>query len=248
MTTTSNPTSAPTASATATVHVVFLLDRSGSMMKIHQDVVGGFNSFIEEQKAQPGVCKFTLMQFDSQGMDYLHVAADLQTVPTMQSQDFSPRGGTPLFDAIGRVIGDIDARNDAMVDKEVVLFIIFTDGEENSSQNYTRQAIQEMIEIRQGRGWTFTFLGANLNAYAAGAAIGIAKGSTSNFAGDGYGTHVAYSSLSANTSVLRSAVADGFVPDVNAFYAGAGKAAEDDLANRSTNSPPPKGATAKKDE
>ncbi len=238
--TTSSPTASATTAPTATVHVVFLLDRSGSMFKIHADVVSGFNSFIEEQKAVPGACRFTLMQFDDKGMDYVHVAADLQSVATMKPSDFVPRGGTPLYDAIGRAIGDIDARNDAMVDKDVMLFIIFTDGEENSSKVHSRQDIFRMIEVRQGKGWTFTFLGANQNAYLASAGLGIAKGSTSNFAGDGWGTQVAYTSLSANTSVLRTAVFSGATPDVNAFYAGAGKAAEDDLANRPNQSPPPK--------
>lgn len=216
-------------------------------MKLHSDVVSGFNSFLEEQKAVPGACKFTFMQFDSKGMDYLHVAADLQTVQAMTAQDFQPRGGTPLYDAIGRAIGDIDARADGMVDKEVVLFIIFTDGEENSSEKETRQSIFQMIEVRQGLGWTFTFLGANQNAYVASQGLGIAKGSTTNYVGDGYGTQIAYSSLSANTSMMRGAVAQGIAPDPTMFYAGAGKAAEDDMANRANQSPPPKSPVAKKD-
>lgn len=228
-----------TTTTTRTVHVVFLLDRSGSMESIHKDVVRGFNAFIEEQKAQPGDCRFTLMQFDSRGMDYTYLAADLQTVVPMGQHDFQPRAGTPLYDAIGKLIGDIDARAAGMVDKEIVLFIIFTDGEENGSMVETRQTAFLLIETHQGLGWIFTFLGANQNAYAAGANLGIAKGATSNFAGDARGTSMAYSSLSVNTSALRGQVYAGgaATPD---FFAPAGKAAEDDLASRPTQAGPPK--------
>lgn len=203
-------------------------------------VVQGFNSFIEEQSALPGDCKLTVMQFDDRGMDYLRVANDLQTVNPMRFDEFEPRGATPLYDAIGQLIGDIDARNAGLAAPEVMLFVIFTDGEDNASSTESKSTIRRKIEEHQGLGWTFTFLGANQNAYLAGDDLGVSKGSTSNFAPDAYGAAAAYSSVSANTSHLRSAVMKGVAPDPTQFYAGAGKGAEEDLARRPSQSPPPK--------
>ena len=237
-TSTANPTSPTTSQAASgpAVHVTLVLDRSGSMQSIRGDVVGGVNAFIDDQKAQPGSCKLTMVQFDSHGgqlaYEYVYVAEDIANVRTLTPADFVPRGGTPLYDAIGRAITEADVRVGAIKVPEVQLFAIFTDGGENQSTSYNRQRIFEMIEEHQAKGWTFTYLGANQDAYAEAAAMGIAKGSTQAFAGASRGAAAAYASFSANTSALRSSVAGGQSVNSMDFYAAAGKGAEADLLAR----------------
>lgn len=226
--------SAPPVSSTggATVHLTLVLDRSGSMEKIRADVIGGVNALVAEQQAQPGTCKFTMVMFDTQGYDYIHMATDIHQVSPIGEADFVPRSGTNLYDAIGRAVTELDVRVGAKNSPEVQIFAIFTDGEENSSRSYTRDQIFIMIEEHQAKGWTFTYLGANQDAYAQSASMGISRGSTQAYAGDGAGAHVAYTSLAANVTAARSSVAAGQTINNMAFFDGAGKFAEADLLSR----------------
>jgi uncharacterized protein YegL len=200
------------------------------MESTREDVIGGFNAFVTEQQSQPGECRLTMLQFDSQGTDFLYVAVPIAQVVPMRRQDFVPRGGTPLFDAIAQAITLTDTRVKTITDPEVQLFVIITDGDENSSRKYTdKTQIAVMIEERQGKGWVFTFLGANLNAYAAGRDIGIAAQNVSSFAADSGGTAAAYASVSSNTAAMRSAVSKGVtgqVVNAGGFYSFTGKGAE----------------------
>lgn len=211
------------------VHITLVLDRSGSMNSTREDVIGGFNAFVAEQKALPGACRLTMIQFDTQGIDHLYVASPIADVKPMRPIDFLPRGGTPLYDAIGQAIGETEARIKAKKDAEVQLFVIITDGDENQSNRYNRRQIFEMIETKQGEGWVFTFLGANQNAYATGMDLGIGKQNVSSFAATKGGTAAAYTSLSSNTAGLRSAVSMGITGQSvvdSGFYSFAGKGAE----------------------
>lgn len=239
MTTTSTPPNQTTAQAGSgpAVHITLVLDRSGSMFKLRSDVIGGLNAFIEEQKAQPGSCKLTMVQFDTDqnqdlAYDYVYVAEDIANVRLLTDADFVPRGGTPLYDAIGRAITEADVRVGAIKVPEVQLVAIFTDGDENSSTTYNRQQIFVMIEEHQAKGWTFTYMGAGHDAYSTGSSMGIAKGSTQAYLGDAGGAQAAYASFSANTSALRGATAMGQPVAVDAFFVAAGKGAEADLLAR----------------
>lgn len=231
---TTTTTGAPPASstATATVHMTLVLDRSGSMVSIRDDVIGGVNALIAEQQAQTGACKFTMVTFDSQGYDYVHMATDIHQVLPITEADFQPRSGTNLYDAIGRAVTELDVRVGAKTGTEVQIFAIFTDGQENSSRTYTREQIFAMIEEHQAKGWTFTYMGANQDAYAQSAAMGISKGSTQAYAGDAGGTREAYRSMSANVTAARSMVASGQSVASSAFFDVAGKFAEADLVAR----------------
>jgi len=210
-----------------------LLDRSGSMNSIRDDVVGGFNAFITDQQAQPGECRLTLVQFDSNGpkgmaYEYTHLAQPIAAVRAMTKADYTPRGGTPLYDAIGRALQETEIRAQGK-SGEVQLFVIFSDGEDTTSSTFSKPQIFEMIETKQAKGWVVTFLGANQDAYGAAAGFGIAKGSTQAFMADAGGTRAVMSSVSSNTAGMRSAVAHGAtgqsVSDAG-FYSFAGKAGE----------------------
>jgi hypothetical protein len=157
-------------------HLYFLLDRSGSMESIRQDIVGGFDAFIAEQRRQPGRCRVSLSQFDD---EYTEVYADrpIADVPSLVLQ---PRGTTAMLDAIGRLIVTTGQRLAALPEPErpgTVLVGIMTDGLENASREYTRPQVRAMIQ-RQTRefDWTFLYMGANQDAVEVGTGLGIDAG------------------------------------------------------------------------
>jgi uncharacterized protein YegL len=217
-------------------HIYFLLDRSGSMAAMVSDVIGGFNSFLDEQSREGEDALMTLIQFDSQ--DSHEVLADsspLSSVPKLNDSLFVPRGGTPLFDAIGHGIADAtirtEMRKSSRLASEEIVFVTFSDGEENQSVEYSKQQIFDLIERKQKDGWNFVFLGANQDAYATGGAVGFTPGNSQNFAADGAGSQEAFASLSRSTSVRRQKMRRGEQFDRADYFEG-DKSAEADLAQR----------------
>src|SRR5262249_11881777 len=150
-----------------------VLDRSGSMHTCRSDAEGGLNSFIAKQKELPGECTFTLVQFDTV-YEFVHKAIPLGTVPHCTLE---PRSNTALLEAVGRAIVETGERLRAMPESEraaLVVCVILTDGQENSSQEYTKARVREMIEHQQNvYKWQFIYLGANQDAFAEARGIGI---------------------------------------------------------------------------
>src|SRR5580765_28629 len=122
--------------------VVVLLDRSGSMSSIKKEMEGGFDQFVKEQRAVPGICVLTLVQFDSQGIDTVHEAKPIADVPAL---DLAPRGLTPLLDAVGQTITKTKARWDAKKFSKL-LFLVITDGQENASREFKKDQIKKLVE------------------------------------------------------------------------------------------------------
>ena len=192
--------------AVRTLHIYFVLDRSGSMQSIASDVIGGFNSFLGEQRADGADALMTLVQFDSQDShEVLSDATPIGDVPGLSAHTFVPRGATPLYDAMGHTIADATIRAErratAGEPAEDILFVTFTDGLENQSVEYTRQQIFELITKRETAGWTFAFMGANQDSYAEGASLGYSAPSTQNWTATPEGTVAAMASMSS--AVLR---------------------------------------------
>ena len=191
------------------VKIWFLLDRSGSMAHVAEDVIGGFNQFLTEQGNKPGKAQMTAIQFD--GDDPFEVIFDAQEVaqvPELTSDLYRPRGVTPLYDAIGQVIARADAR---IVDRasqnqsiEDQLVIVFTDGLENASRNFTRSQIFELIHDRTDQDWTFVFMGANQDSYGEGHKIGLVDGNVQNYDSSGESVHHAFYSISRASSEFRA--------------------------------------------
>jgi len=81
--------------------------------------------------------------------------------------------------------------------------VIMTDGEENSSREWTLQGIRELIKSKEAAGiWTFVFLGANLDAFAQGVNLGVAKANAVRYDAANY--HGVYASLARNTNSFAS--------------------------------------------
>jgi uncharacterized protein YegL len=227
----SAPTTAPiapvSAPPTAAAHIWFLLDRSGSMQPLAAAVVDGFNEFIAEQQNMLAVdatasARLTLAQFDGAApYEELIDGRRLDKVGTLAHAAFAPRGSTPLYDAMGHLLDRADQRVAKRTAKakpaESQLVVVFTDGHENASQTWTRQAIFDRIATRKARGWTFVFLGANQDSYATGGGLAMDAGSVSNYAPSPAGVSTAWKSVSRSMSryllqdePARAAAADDF--------------------------------------
>ena len=163
--------------------IIFVIDASGSMAHLVGDTIGGFNGFIESQKALDGKASLTTVLFDSTWR-ILHNGIDLHEVKPMTTADYVAGGMTAMLDAIGETINRVQDRHDELGEEkpENVLFVITTDGEENSSRKFTKSQIEKMIKHQtNGHGWKFMFLGANMDAVKEAESIGIARGFATNY-------------------------------------------------------------------
>jgi Mg-chelatase subunit ChlD len=161
--------------------ITLVVDRSGSMEVIRADAEGGVNAFVAEQAKQPGEALLTLVQFDTQ-YEFLHRGVRVQDIPAYH---LVPRGMTALLDAVGRAINETGERLAKMDENDrpgLVIFVVMTDGQENSSHEFTKDQIKQMITHQQDKyGWHFTFLGANQDAFAEAGALGIQAAGAANF-------------------------------------------------------------------
>lgn len=150
--------------------IVFLLDRSGSMGGVVNDTIGGYNSYIEEQKDKN--IKVTTVLFDHE-YEMLNNREDIKKVDKLNNKTYYVRGTTALYDAIGKTINYMDKV------KNKVLFIITTDGLENDSKEFNKEKIKELIEGHKE--WEFMYIGANIDSYSEGNNIGIKKDNIANY-------------------------------------------------------------------
>ena len=154
------------------IDIIFVLDRSGSMYGSEKDTIGGFNSFINPQKQKEVKAKVTTILFDH-GYEVLYKRKDLYEVENLTENEYYVRGSTALLDAIGRTIVTMDKE----IDNDV-LFVITTDGYENSSKEFTKDQIKNMINSHN---WEFIYLGADIDSYSEAANIGIRMDRTANY-------------------------------------------------------------------
>lgn len=189
--------------------IVVILDRSGSMQSAKSDHEGGLNSFVQDQKGLAGDVRFTLVQFDSEEpCDIVYDGVPIQDVAKCA---LIPRGGTPLLDAIGKAVAHVAARVDTLTVKpQQVVVMVITDGEENSSREWTLPRIKQLIQEREGpHGWKFLFLGANVDAFSEAGRLGIAMASSMQFAQNPQSVNAAYHATSQNMMSARQAFAGG---------------------------------------
>ena len=186
-----------------TTEIIIVLDRSGSMISIKEDTIGGFNTFIETQKKLPGKAILTLVQFDNE-YEMVHDAIDIKKVPFLTEETYVPRGSTALLDAMGKTISSTSARLSKKRKKpDQVLFVTITDGEENSSKEFTNEKIRELTKNCTDKDkWQFVYIGANQDAFAVGGNMNITT--TTNFIATPTGTRAMYASLNTSTSNYRS--------------------------------------------
>jgi uncharacterized protein YegL len=206
--------------------LVFILDRSGSMGGLESDTIGGFNSMLEKQQAEPGECRITTVLFDHE-YEILHDRIDVKAVSPITAREYFVRGQTALLDAVGRTINKIGGVQKNTAEEyraEKVLFVITTDGMENASREFTCENIKKLIEKQKSEyGWEFIFLGANIDAVEVADRFGIAKNRAQSFHNDSEGIKLNYNVLSSTVSMFRSAeksapLAANWSKEINADY------------------------------
>ncbi len=155
------------------VHSYILLDRTGSMSGIWTEALSSVNAYASDIASKTGdiVPALTLAVFDAQDglqFDVLRRSVAAKDWQPVTDKEASPRGMTPLFDAIARIIALAEA--DA---PEKAVFVIMTDGEENSSREVTKAGVKAAIERAEKRGWEVVFLGAEFANFSDADSVGI---------------------------------------------------------------------------
>lgn len=154
-----------------------VIDESGSMLERKSETISGFNNYIKTLKKEGVQGKLTLTKFNSfTGPKVVYYNRPLSEVPKLNSDTYCPDNATPLYDAVGETIRKLDE-----ADSDKVIMVIITDGLENASSAYSQDSVRKLIESRQRRGWTFVYLGANQDSWAAGGSMGITSWTISNY-------------------------------------------------------------------
>lgn len=182
--------------------IIFLLDRSGSMYGLEEDTIGGYNSFLKSQKELGDNVIITTILFDDK-YEILYNGVNIDEA-CLNDEDYYVRGGTALLDAIAKTILLVnerrkkirinkDLKNDkeklaeidnikSRVDGEKVIFVITTDGMENSSYEFSREKVNEMVSEQENKyGWQFLYFGANVDIEEEADSIGIDEDSRFEF-------------------------------------------------------------------
>ena len=145
------------------LHICFVLDESGSMYNSVDDVIGGFQKLIDEQKGEKnGECIISLYRFSGTvKKDY--IGKPVNEVPKLY---YSPGGCTAMNDGVGTAIDEIgkwlsDMNESERPSKNII--VIMTDGQENASKEYNFDTVKAKIKHQEEKySWTFVYMGTNL--------------------------------------------------------------------------------------
>lgn len=196
--------------------LVFILDRSGSMNGLESDTIGGFNNMLKRQKAEGDNVNVTTVLFDDD-VEVIHDRFPIGIIEPLTDKDYYVRGCTALFDAVGTSIEKIDNVQKHMPEAykaEKVIFVITTDGLENSSEKYNRREIKRMIESKKECGWEFLFLGANIDAGREAEKIGIERNRSVTYKNDREGVAINFEAVGKVVSkAVKSDRKTAFVDD-----------------------------------
>ena len=172
--------------------VVFLLDRSGSMGGIEKDTIGGYNSYIDSQRGKN--VKVTTILFDDK-YEVLHNREDVDNIKKLTNKEYYVRGCTALLDAIGKTIREMEDKN-----PNKVIFIITTDGYENTSTKYNKSQIKELISVHKD--WKFMYIGADIDSYSEGRSLGIKDEFIANYKKTDRGISKLYNALTTASKLF----------------------------------------------
>ena len=195
------------------VEVVFILDRSGSMSGMEADTIGGFNAMLEKQRKEGNNIIWSTVLFDHVN-EVIHDRVPVEKVEPLDRDTYYVRGSTALLDAVGGAIHHIGnvhkyARKEDRPDK--TLFVITTDGMENSSVVYSYRDVKKMIGRQQEKyGWEFIFLGANIDAVGVASRIGIRESRAARYHNDTKGVATNFEAVG---NVMSDLYEDGYVEE-----------------------------------
>lgn len=222
---------------TGRVQIGIVIDESGSMAPNRNSVIEGINGFVSEladdEASKSKDLRATLVQFDSTGHEewvrIKFTGKELAQVEPLTPADYAPRGGTPLNDAIGQAIGTLE-KEAKKGDK--VMLVIFTDGLENQSQEFTTEKIRDLIVQKERDGWAFIYLGANQDAWAEGGARGLGSASSQGFTSSPVGTVNALRSTTKRAAAFANMSQDSYArASANMAEATGGRLPEGEVLN-----------------
>jgi uncharacterized protein YegL len=186
--------------------LVFILDKSGSMSGLEKDSIGGYNSMLAKQKEIAGDCRITTVLFNNSPY-LLHDRIDIRAISPITEKEYHVGGATALLDAIGSTIhkiSNVEKHTAEEFRAEKVMFVIITDGEENSSREYSAEEVKALIKKRKSKyNWEFIFLGANIDTVCTAEQFGISEDRAMDYIADSEGTNLNFSVMSAIVSEYR---------------------------------------------
>lgn len=177
------------------VHVKFVLDQSGSMEVMGKEPIQSLNNFIKEQK-KDGDFIFTLCFFNHD-VTIVKDSVHSSTLEDFKEEEYNPDGLTALFDAIGKTMC-------TGKESSKVIFIILSDGCENSSREYSRSMIKKITKEKESKGWKFIYLGANQDSYLESNKMGLRAGISCDYEYNDTGLRNVMRSTSDTVRVLRT--------------------------------------------
>jgi len=175
------------------------------MANIISDSIGGFNTFLKQQKELPDDATITIVLFDDE-YEVLYSNVNIKNVDLLTDKIWTPRGTTALYDAIGKTINSEKIKLNKLKDEapDKVLVCIVTDGMENASREFRLDDIKKMIKDCENDNWNFIYLAANQDAFSVGRSFGISGGNTFTYTADIDGVKNVMDLLGQTTSLYRS--------------------------------------------
>lgn len=198
-------------------HLVLLIDRSGSMQSIKDDMEGGIKTFLDKQKLETGTCTVTAAQFDDK-YKILYKRVPIQDINEIR---INPRGMTALVDSMARLIREVGKDLDSISEDEKpdrVLFITVTDGGENASVEFKNSDLQKIIKEQEEKyAWNFTYIGANQDSFSTSSQLGVKGSNTMNYQTNSLGIDKMWNKVSNATSRYRNIVNHSVTSDSFGF-------------------------------
>lgn len=190
--------------------LIVILDASGSMWKRKEDVIGGFNKLVDDQREVPGDCVVTVVQFSTRGSQKTIIdRKSVHDVAYLTETSYRTSGWTALQDAIGSTVDAVGVRLADTPEHErpgTVIVAILTDGEENNSIEYRAEQVREKVtQQRDVYNWDFIFTGANQNAVLEAKKFGIDDKLSATYRDTQAGYQKTLSCVSLACSALRGA-------------------------------------------
>lgn len=202
--------------------IAALLDRSGSMKSCQKATETGFDELIAKQTSEPGDAMVTLSMFDDV---YENVYSNVP-IAEVGKLELVPRNMIAMLDAIGRFITEIGEHLASLAETDrpgTVICLIMTDGMENSSREWTYDAVRALItQQREQYSWKFIFLGANIDAVEVGSRIGVPQATSMTYIPDADAVEASWSSAGRTMSAGRAGAAMTFTEEERRQATGSG--------------------------
>jgi hypothetical protein len=177
-------------------YVLLVLDKSGSMSIVQDEVVSGVNAWLDELRESAPDASCTIVLFDG---SWTRVVEDLAVseVAWLTPDRYRPAGVTALYDALGTTLADFEGR---VGPDDRALVLVVTDGEENSSKEYKLEQLRATLKRLDDTGrWTFTYLSADPAGFSHAQSLGIHQGNTGSFETTGQGVYLGTQRMAVGT-------------------------------------------------